>query len=586
MQNTCSRFGWRRTFGSKGPLVWRELVSRGGKASLIGDSNDFQEFCRSYYNIKVDNSTSHLLKVSAENQQWTNIKDEEEMGWVESQKPTIVTVWNASTDPAQLTLSHIARGDVLPYDDIEIRLCTSPWITDTSRIQSREDFRQSSYSDGSAISTMDENRSIVRQAEDLEYIQADLEDLACNKVRRVINCGNNAISAALAAKLLLVFIDDSCLTLDSFEAFTSLGRELEATSRVNNMNNFLRVLFIPSNTECMARTLFAAASAFTKGILSTVECDLNEETLRNYQFHVNPATVLSLTNPLEASAKSLVAKLLHVNASCIHNLIVWSKQEDPQGNPWPFFVDLSNASVSLHLGAIEGPAPYTRSVLNLITHEKKFLQEIHDTCSARYLISTGKGLSLAASVAKFLQGWFAGREKHPRLEVEEHLNSLTFSVATCKLANPYFDKSTPSTPTTEEPSPTPQPDVTEQSDLLTSLSNFRSIPIRFTGRDDLEGLGYSIASDFEAPSDIFVKPKEIPEGEETAAVEGDEAGESSPEKAAVTEEEADGKAKEGKEDETQPNEEGEQQEEGAGDEDGGETAPAETADPEDQPMLD
>ncbi len=39
LKNTCNERGWSH---SSSPLVWRELVDRGGKGILIGGANDFQ----------------------------------------------------------------------------------------------------------------------------------------------------------------------------------------------------------------------------------------------------------------------------------------------------------------------------------------------------------------------------------------------------------------------------------------------------------------------------------------------------------------------------------------------------------------
>lgn len=45
-------------------MVWRELVDRGGKGTLIGGANEFQEFAWGYYGIKSQLNTSDITKVS------------------------------------------------------------------------------------------------------------------------------------------------------------------------------------------------------------------------------------------------------------------------------------------------------------------------------------------------------------------------------------------------------------------------------------------------------------------------------------------------------------------------------------------
>lgn len=40
------------------PITWREAIEFGGKKILIGDANDFQEYCANYYGI-ASNLTSY-----------------------------------------------------------------------------------------------------------------------------------------------------------------------------------------------------------------------------------------------------------------------------------------------------------------------------------------------------------------------------------------------------------------------------------------------------------------------------------------------------------------------------------------------
>lgn len=60
MKEEC---GKRRFSCSKSPIVWRELVDRGGKGILIGGANEFQEFAYGYYGIKSPLATSDVTKV-------------------------------------------------------------------------------------------------------------------------------------------------------------------------------------------------------------------------------------------------------------------------------------------------------------------------------------------------------------------------------------------------------------------------------------------------------------------------------------------------------------------------------------------
>lgn len=52
------------------PVIWRELVDTGGRATLIGDANDFQEYTIAYYAQFSKLSTYELLHITTDNQRF------------------------------------------------------------------------------------------------------------------------------------------------------------------------------------------------------------------------------------------------------------------------------------------------------------------------------------------------------------------------------------------------------------------------------------------------------------------------------------------------------------------------------------
>lgn len=54
------------------PIIWRELVDTGGRATLIGDANDFQEYANTYYAKNSQLSSKKLLQITFENQCFLN----------------------------------------------------------------------------------------------------------------------------------------------------------------------------------------------------------------------------------------------------------------------------------------------------------------------------------------------------------------------------------------------------------------------------------------------------------------------------------------------------------------------------------
>ncbi|CAI9735662.1 ATP-dependent DNA helicase PIF1-like [Octopus vulgaris] len=47
----CEANGWKH---EQSPIIWRELVDRGGKGVLIGGSNEFEEYAYGYYGVTID----------------------------------------------------------------------------------------------------------------------------------------------------------------------------------------------------------------------------------------------------------------------------------------------------------------------------------------------------------------------------------------------------------------------------------------------------------------------------------------------------------------------------------------------------
>uniref|UniRef100_A0A8D0G4E3 Malate dehydrogenase 1B n=1 Tax=Sphenodon punctatus TaxID=8508 RepID=A0A8D0G4E3_SPHPU len=74
----CEKNGWKHKHS---PIIWRELLDRGGKGLLLGGFNDFLEHAQHYYGITSYMLSEEMLRIAEENLQ-TNIdieKEEEEL---------------------------------------------------------------------------------------------------------------------------------------------------------------------------------------------------------------------------------------------------------------------------------------------------------------------------------------------------------------------------------------------------------------------------------------------------------------------------------------------------------------------------
>lgn len=61
LQDVCDKNKWAH---GKSPIIWRELVDRGGKGLLIGGFNDFMEYAQ----VRKRDSNKDLIREGASGQ--------------------------------------------------------------------------------------------------------------------------------------------------------------------------------------------------------------------------------------------------------------------------------------------------------------------------------------------------------------------------------------------------------------------------------------------------------------------------------------------------------------------------------------
>lgn len=105
----CSQNGWKHRSGS--PLVWRELVDRGGKGLYLGGLTEFEHYAQHYYHIVPDTSRELEEAIAKENMDtFSSLKLEQENA--PKVHPVRVCVTNASSLLAYQLLLQLATGKV------------------------------------------------------------------------------------------------------------------------------------------------------------------------------------------------------------------------------------------------------------------------------------------------------------------------------------------------------------------------------------------------------------------------------------------------------------------------------------------
>nr|KAF6496344.1 malate dehydrogenase 1B [Rousettus aegyptiacus] len=74
LNDLCKKNKWDH---KNSPIIWRELLDRGGKGLLLGGYNEFLEHAQLYYGV-TSSMTTEMMKVIAQENLMTHIEDERE----------------------------------------------------------------------------------------------------------------------------------------------------------------------------------------------------------------------------------------------------------------------------------------------------------------------------------------------------------------------------------------------------------------------------------------------------------------------------------------------------------------------------
>ncbi|XP_022100503.1 putative malate dehydrogenase 1B [Acanthaster planci] len=351
LQQLCLKNGWSH---KKSPIVWRELIDRGGKGVLIGGSNEFQEYASGYYGITSKQMSSDMTKIAAENMETKLLVTAEEEYERSLSKPLNVCITNAASPAAYHMVHEIARGDVLGEEnEISIKL-----LTDVDSVKS------------------------------VEGLKLEMEDFACTLLRKIVVTAD--VKHAFKDASVVIFLD---------EIARPDGMEKEEWLQLNAevYTSYAKVLNDYALPEVKAIVAGSGPLNFNAYILG----------------HFSPAVlrqnVIALSRLDENRAKSALARRIKVNTAGIVNLFVWGNVGGTT------YTDLKHARVHGCEGAIWGPPFYSRPIGEMV-HDDKWLQTEYLTGLKSYKETLEGALqhqgafSVAHSVVSLLTDWWKGSE--------------------------------------------------------------------------------------------------------------------------------------------------------------------------------
>ncbi|CAL8390032.1 unnamed protein product [Boreogadus saida] len=112
LDDTCRSHGWRH---SESPLVWRELLDRGGKGKLVGGLADFLEHCYEYYGVMSDMSTDMMLKIAVETREMEERWREEKKLQASLCQPLNVWISGALNPTCSILIPHLLSEHIFPW---------------------------------------------------------------------------------------------------------------------------------------------------------------------------------------------------------------------------------------------------------------------------------------------------------------------------------------------------------------------------------------------------------------------------------------------------------------------------------------
>lgn len=273
----CKERGWSHT---KSPVVWRELIDRGGKGLLIGGANEFQEYTYGYYGIKSPLKSTDMTKIAKENLKTKEEIDKEEAEFRAQSNPVHVCISGAAASMAYGMINALARGDCLGSDtEISLRLLDS-----------------------------EENVAALRG------VEMEAFDLACPLLRKI-----QVMSDAKEA-----FTDCSVIVL--LDELVQEEDESQEDWLKKNHKQF----------DVYAEAINNVAKPDVKVLVGgSGPVNFNVYMMLKHMPNISKKNIVAISRIVENRAKAVMADKLNVNSADVVDLIVW-------GNPSrSHFIDVS-----------------------------------------------------------------------------------------------------------------------------------------------------------------------------------------------------------------------------------------------------
>ncbi|CAK6448144.1 unnamed protein product [Pipistrellus nathusii] len=342
LKDVCEKNKWSH---KSSPIIWRELLDRGGKGLLLGGYNEFLEHAQLYYGV-TSSMTSELMKaIALENMEAHIQKELEKESLKDLVDPLQVWITSASTPACHSLIPILTSGEVFGmHTKISIALFDNEQAEDT-----------------------------------LRHLAMDTQDLVSPVLRSVSVC-TRAEEAFRQAHVVIVLDDPT-------------------TKEVYTMEECLRsrVPLCRQYGYLLEKNAHASVQVIVGG-----KTFVNLKTLLLMRYAPSVArNIVAVALGVEGQAKAALARKLKTSPSYIKDVIIWG---NISGN---CYVDLRKAKIYKYESAIWGPPHFSRPILSLVFDSEWLNREFVTTL--KELTATGKqfGAMLAAhSIATTLKYWY------------------------------------------------------------------------------------------------------------------------------------------------------------------------------------
>ncbi|KAG8521030.1 putative malate dehydrogenase 1B, partial [Galemys pyrenaicus] len=344
LKDLCEKNKWDH---QNSPIIWRELLDRGGKGLLLGGYNEFLEHAQLYYSVTSSMTTELMKKIAKENLQTHKELELEKEALKCLVSPLRVWITSASTPACYNLIPILTSGEVFGMNT-EISI------------------------------TLFDNK---QAEEDLNILMTEMRNLVSPLLQSVSIC--TRVEDAFHQAHVIIILEDS---VD--KEMYSLEDYIRSRVPLCRLYGYL----IEKNAHESVKVIIGGKSFVN---LKAVLLIRYAPTLAH--------NIVAVALGVEGEAKSVLARKLKTAPSCIKDVIIWG---NISGNN---YIDLRKARIYNYESAIWGPPHYSRPILSLIFDSEWINREF--VANLKKLTNTGRqfgGILSAHSITMTLKYWYHG----------------------------------------------------------------------------------------------------------------------------------------------------------------------------------